>query len=106
MENNTNRLINHNKNVATEPKKSPTPSLEKYTISGAGKKMEMRFNDGMKPLSIAQATEYLGISRGTLYRLIDAKAIHSFHIGARHLITITALNDYIKNQEETENYGW
>ena len=103
---NTNRSIISNKNAVMESKKFSTSQPEKSLISGAGVMAKVRFNNSMTPLSITQATSYLGISRGALYRLMDARAIRSFHIGARHFITMAALNDFIRSQEEAENYGW
>lgn len=103
---NTNRSIISNKNAVMESEKFSTSQPEKSSILGAGVMTKVRFNRDMTPLSISQAVEYLGISRGALYRLLDGRAIRSFHIGARRFITIAALNDFIKGQEEAENYGW
>lgn len=103
---NTNRFANAHKNADIKQKKFSTSFPEENAISGAGVMAKVRFNNSMTPLSITQATSYLGISRGALYRLMDARAIRSFHIGTRRFITMAALNDFIRSQEEAENYGW
>ena len=82
----------------------PASSETAKPILGADKMEKTRHNIGTTPLSIGQAAEHLGISRGLLYKLLDEKAIRSFHIGKRRrLISIEAINDFIKKQEEREN---
>lgn len=79
-------------------------SLENL-ISGAGVSPDLRNNDDM-PLSIKEATEFLGISRSVLYRLLNERAICSFYIKKRRFIMKSALINFIHKQEEAEKYGW
>lgn len=76
-------------------------------ILGAGVTAKTRYDhSNMSLLSIPQAAECLGVSRATLYRLLDRKEIRSFHIGKKHYVTQVAISDYIRTREKAENYGW
>ncbi len=85
---------------------SPLLNNPEISISGAGVSTEVRNNNDMTPFSIMKATEYLGISRSMLYRLLDKRDIDSFHIGARRFISKSALDSFIRKQVEAESYGW
>ena len=45
--------------------------------------------------SVAEAATILGISRTTLYELIQAGVISTFSIGSKTLITAQALDDFV-----------
>ena len=45
--------------------------------------------------SVAEAATILGISRTTLYELMQAGVISTFSIGSKTLITAQALDDFV-----------
>jgi excisionase family DNA binding protein len=51
-------------------------------------------------VSIAEAAQLLSISRSHLYPIVMRGEIPSFHIGRSHLIRISALEAWIRQQEE------
>lgn len=104
MENNTNRLINHNKNVATEPKKSPTPSLEDRIISGADILSETRNNVDMRCnlLEFNAVCSLLKIGRSTLYGLVNTKSIKAVKLLGRTLFREADIYEFIANLPEYE----
>jgi excisionase family DNA binding protein len=51
-------------------------------------------------VSITEAARLLSISRSHLYPLVMRGAIPSFHIGRSHLIRVSALEAWIRQQEE------
>jgi excisionase family DNA binding protein len=51
-------------------------------------------------VSIAEAAYLLSISRSHLYPLVMRGEIPSFHIGRSHLIRVSALEEWIRQQEE------
>ena len=53
-------------------------------------------------LSVEAACEYVGISRPTIYRLMDRGAIPSLHIGRRRLILKQHLDAYLQERLEAE----
>jgi len=53
-------------------------------------------------LSIQDAAAYTGLSRSTLYRMIDRNELSSFKIGIRRLIKTEELDDLIDNAVEHE----
>lgn len=83
-----------------------TQNFEEKSISGAGVSTKTRHNVDMIALSIPQAAQSLGISRSLLYKLLERQIIRSFHIGGRHLISVAAIDEFIKAQEEANSYGW
>ena len=48
--------------------------------------------------SVAEAATTLGISRTTLYELVNAGVIPTFSIGTKTLITVQALEDFVDFQ--------
>lgn len=70
---------------------------------GADKLEETRQNNIVgQPLTINQTTVFLQISRKQIYRLFDQKLLRSFHIGRRRFVSMNAINDFIKEREESE----
>ena len=51
-----------------------------------------------KAYSVAEAAPILGISRTTLYELVNAGVIPTFSIGTKTLITAQALDDFVDFQ--------
>ena len=51
-----------------------------------------------KAYSVAEAAPILGISRTTLYELIDEGLIDTYSIGSKTLITAQALEDFVDFQ--------
>ena len=51
-------------------------------------------------VSIAEAAQLLSISRSHLYPIVMRGEIPSFHIGRSHLIRMSALEAWIRRQEE------
>ena len=51
-----------------------------------------------KAYSVAEAAPVLGISKTTLYELVNAGVIPTFSIGAKTLITAQALEDFVDFQ--------
>ena len=51
-----------------------------------------------KAYSVAEAAPILGISRTTLYELVNAGVIPTFSIGTKTLITAQALEDFVDFQ--------
>lgn len=90
------------KNILSNNEHMIQCSLEN-AISGAGVTPDLRNNSDM-PLSIKQATDFLGISRSVLYRLLNDGTIHGFHIGARRFIMKSTLIEFVQRQEKAENY--
>jgi excisionase family DNA binding protein len=50
-------------------------------------------------LSVKDAAEHLGISRGMMYELINAEEIQSIRIGRRRLISREALNRFVEVED-------
>lgn len=50
-------------------------------------------------LSVKDAAEHLGISRGTLYELVNSGEIESLRIGRRRLISRDALNRFVEGSQ-------
>jgi len=54
--------------------------------------------------SVEDAAEVAGVSRATLYAEIKSKRIETFKIGSRRLISLSAIEKYIRAREaETGN---
>ena len=51
-----------------------------------------------KAYSVAEAAPVLGISKTTLYELVNAGVIPTFSIGTKTLITAQALEDFVDFQ--------
>jgi excisionase family DNA binding protein len=51
-------------------------------------------------ISIPEACKRLGIGHWLVYQQINKKALKSVKIGKRRLISINALDDFIKAQEQ------
>lgn len=58
--------------------------------------------DRIKPaaLSVQDAAAYTGLSRSTLYRMIERRKLASFKIGIRRLIKTEELDSLIKDAVE------
>ncbi len=80
-------------------------SLENL-ISGAGVSPNLRNNSDMfgLTLSLPQAAKALGVSLDTLNQLCNKKLLRSFHIGRRHFVSCDALKEFIRTQEEAEQW--
>jgi excisionase family DNA binding protein len=50
-------------------------------------------------LSVGQAAEALGVSRGTIYRLINSGALHSKRLGRRRLVPLAELERLLQTEE-------
>lgn len=50
-------------------------------------------------LSVAEACQYLRVSKWTLYRLIQGKQLKTIKIGSRRLIPMQSLQDFIHQLE-------
>ena len=64
---------------------------------------DTNFDDGeldMRLISITEACEWLGIGRWSVYKLIDTNALRTVKIGARRLVSIKAVKDYISALED------
>ena len=48
--------------------------------------------------SINETGRLLGVSRGTVYKMIHQKSIEAVHVRRRRLVTISSINKYISNQ--------
>ncbi len=45
-----------------------------------------------RALSVGEAAKAVGLSRATLYRLIERKQLATLNVGARRLVPVTALD--------------
>lgn len=63
--------------------------------------MEKVMNDTLKPaaLSVLNAATYTGLSRSTLYRLMESGELDSFKLGARRLIRLADLDRLLDDAE-------
>lgn len=54
----------------------------------------------LEPLAVSttEAARLLGISRPTLYRLMNRSDFPSFHVGNRVLVSVAGLREWIDNQ--------
>ena len=50
--------------------------------------------------SISEAAQMLGISRPTLYALLDQPGFPAFRVGNRRLISVEGLKNWIRDQTE------
>lgn len=50
--------------------------------------------------SITEAARVLGISRPTLYALLDQPGFPAFRVGNRRLVSVEGLRDWVRNQAE------
>ena len=48
-----------------------------------------------KTLTVEETRKYLGVSRTTIYELVNSKGFPSFRIGKRILVNADALQDWI-----------
>jgi excisionase family DNA binding protein len=49
-----------------------------------------------RALSVAEAARAVGISRATLYRLVQQKRLATVKIGSRRLVPVTALDNLLE----------
>lgn len=56
--------------------------------------------DKLSPLAVsaAEATRLLGVSRPTLYTLLNREDFPSFHVGNRVLVSVAGLQEWIERQ--------
>lgn len=56
--------------------------------------------DKLKPLAVgtSEAARLLGISRPTLYQLLNRSDFPSFHVGNRVLVSVAGLQEWIDRQ--------
>ena len=50
--------------------------------------------------SLTETAQVLGVSRPTLYALLDQPGFPSFRVGNRRLISVEGLRDWIRSQTE------
>ena len=55
-----------------------------------------------RALSVKEVCEKIGVSKPTVYKLINERKFPSFHIGKRHLVLATYLDSFIEQQKEKE----
>lgn len=55
-----------------------------------------------KAFSIAEVAASLGVARSFVYLLITRGELRSFHIGRRHLVLKTDLDDFLQRQSEAQ----
>lgn len=81
------------------------PPTENFILR-AGVLAKVRNNGGMNVLSLSlpQAAKVLGVSLDTLNQLCRKKLLRSFHIGRRHFVSVDAIKEFIKDQEEAEQW--
>ena len=59
-------------------------------------------NDHLKLLNIDQACERLSLGRWSVYKLINQNRLKTVKIGKRRLVTMNAIDDFIKTLQEGE----
>ncbi len=57
-------------------------------------------DNDIKLLSVQEACQRLGIGHVNFYSLINKNAIKTVKLGARRLISVRALNDFINSLEQ------
>lgn len=53
-------------------------------------------------VSTTEAARLLGISRPSVYQLINRGDFPSFHIGGRTLVSVAGLDEWVRRQTEME----
>lgn len=114
--NNTNRLKNRNKNVATSAVKSMPPNTSElgqdFFATSSKKSLDVmdkaRHNtdrgNNRGAFSVKEAAEYLGVGKNTLYSLMYSNEIISVKIRGRRLITRIEMDNFLNRiqSEATE----
>ena len=61
--------------------------------------------DKLEPLAVsaAEAARLLGVSRPTLYNLLNQSGFPSFRVGNRVLVSVTGLQDWVDQQTKAVN---
>ena len=77
--------------LVEEERGGPVPAQVDRAIGG----VPVAPTDGALLLSVAEAAKALGVSRGSLYELVNAGEVKSIQIGRRRLIPRTALIEFI-----------
>lgn len=56
--------------------------------------------DKLSPLAVsaAEAARLLGVSRPTLYTLLNREDFPSFHVGNRVLVSVAGLQEWVRQQ--------
>ena len=64
-------------------------------------------SDKLEPLAVsaAEAARLLGVSRPTLYQLLNRADFPSFRVGGRVLVSVAGLQDWIDRQTRREDVG-
>lgn len=75
----------------------------KKSIKSLGVMGKARHNIDKEVLCVKEVENILRISHSSLYKLLDKQLIKSFHVGRRRLISRTALENFITEQERN-NY--
>ena len=61
--------------------------------------------DKLEPLAVsaAEAARLLGVSRPTLYNLLNQSGVPSFRVGNRVLVSVAGLQDWVDQQTKAVN---
>lgn len=61
--------------------------------------------DKLEPLAVsaAEAARLLGVSRPTLYNLLNQSGFPSFRVGNRVLVSVAGLQDWVDQQTKAVN---
>ena len=61
--------------------------------------------DKLEPLAVsaAEAARLLGVSRPTLYNLLNQSGFPSFRVGNRVLVSVAGLQDWVDQQAKAVN---
>lgn len=67
----------------------------------------MQVQPGTKPpeaktATVERAAELIGVSRTTCYGLVMSGALRSLKIGARRLVPVSAIDEFIESQSQRE----
>ena len=57
---------------------------------------------GGRALSMKEACEKIGVSKPKLYQLIGERKFPSFHIGRKHYVLSTDLDEFMERMKEIE----
>ena len=66
------------------------------------KASERRIVIERRALSLKEACQKIGVSKPKLYQLIGERKFPSFHIGRKHYVLSTALDEFMERMKEIE----